>query len=136
MAREPFLPLAFAQVAADAGGQCGVFDQPGDVPVGQPLGADLAADDPPEHRPDRNPPKLQPGLERGDGAGGVRGAAADLDLAPAGLPPERQQQSLVEKFDPAAAEAVLAAAVEADDFRAAQAAGETDQEDRAIPQAA
>ena len=80
--------------------------------------------------------KLQPGLERDDRAGRVGGAAADLDLAPAGLPPQRQQQSVVEKFDPAAAEAVLAAAVEADDFRAPQAAGETDQEDGAIAQAA
>ena len=34
------------------------------------------------------------------------------------------------------AEAVLGAAVEADDFRAPQAAGEADEEDRAIPQAA
>src|SRR5208283_6017105 len=135
MAREFLLPLAFCQIAADAGGHGGVLDQTGDVPVGQPLGADFTADDPPEHRPDRNPRKLQPRLERGDGAGRVRGAAADLDLAPAGLPPERQQQSLVEKFDPAAAEAVLPAAVEANDFRAAQAAGETDEEDRPIAQA-
>ena len=65
-----------------------------------------------------------------------RGAAADLDLAPAGLPAQRQQQAVVEKFDPAAAEAVLAAAVEADDFRAPQAAGEADQQDRAVAQAA
>ena len=112
-----------------------MFDQTGDVPVGQPLGADLAADDPPEHRPDRNPRKLQPGLERDDRAGGLRGAAADLDLPPAGLPPQRQQQSVVEKFDPAAGEAVLGAAIEADDFRAAQAAGETDEEDGAVAQA-
>src|SRR5208337_2610234 len=85
--------------------------------------------------PDRNPRKLQPGLERGDGAGGVRGAAADFDLAPASLPPQRQQQSGVEKLDPAAAEAILAAAVEADDFRAAQAAGETDEENGPVAQA-
>ena len=108
MAREFLLPFAFRQIAADAGGQRGAFDQTGDVPVGQPLGADLAADDTPEHRPDRNPRKLQPGLERGDRAGGVGRAAADFDLAPAGLSPQRQQQSVVEKFDPAAAEAVLA----------------------------
>ena len=42
----------------------------------------------------------------------------------------------MEKFDPAAGEAVLGAAVEADDFRAAQAAGETDEEDRPIAKAA
>ena len=47
-----------------------------------------------------------------------------------------QEQAVVEKFDPAAAEAVLWAAIEADDFRAPEAAGEADQEDRAIPQAA
>src|SRR5271165_2603573 len=83
-------------------GQHGVFDQTRDVPVGQALGADLAADDAPEYRPDRNPCKLEPRLERGDGAGGVARAAADFDLPPAGLSPQRQQQTVVEKFDPAA----------------------------------
>ena len=33
--------------------------------------------------------ELQPGLQRGDGAGGFAGAAADLDLAPAGLAAQR-----------------------------------------------
>src|SRR5208337_1288976 len=97
---------------------------------------DLAADDTPEQRPDRNPRKFQPGLQRNDGASGVGRAATDLDLAPAGLSPQSQQQSVVEKLDPAAAEPVLPAAIEADDFRAPEAAGEADEEDRAIPQAA
>src|SRR5208282_1418854 len=68
-------------------------------------------------------------------AGGLRGAAADLHLPPAGLSPERQQESVVEKLNPAPAEAILGAAVEADDFRAAQAAGEADEENRPVAQA-
>ena len=136
MAGEFFLPLALGEVAAHPGGKRGVLDQTGDVPVGQPLGADLAAADATEHRPDRDPRKFEPGLQRNDGAGGVRRAAADLDLAPAGLAAQRQQQSVVKKFDPAAAKAILGAAIEADDFRAPEAAGEADQEDRAVAQAA
>ena len=89
---ELFLPLALRQIAADAGGQRGAFDQTGDVPVGHPLGADLAADDAPEHRPDRNPRKFQPGLQCNDRASRVGRAAADFDLAPASLSPQRQQQ--------------------------------------------
>ena len=102
MAREFFLPLALAEVAAHAGRERGMFDQPRDVPVGQAVGADFSANHPPEQRPDRNPPKLQPGLERGDRAGRLRGAAADFDLPPAGLAAQGQQQAVVEKFDPAA----------------------------------
>ena len=37
----PF-PLSLGQVAAHAGGERGVFDQSGDVFVGQPLGVDLS----------------------------------------------------------------------------------------------
>ena len=104
--------------------------------VVQAVGADFSADDPPEQRPDRNPPEFQPRLQRDDRAGGVGGAAADLDLAPAGLAAQRQQQAVVEEFGPAAVEAVLGAAVEADDFRAPQAAGEAEQQDRPVAQAA
>ena len=135
MAGEFRLPLALAEVAAHAGRERRMFDQPGDVPVGQAVGADLFANHPPEQRPDSNPGEFEPGFERGDGAGGLRGAAADFDLAPASLPPERQQQSLVEKFDPAAAEAVLPTAIEANDFRPPQAASEADEEDRPVAQA-
>src|SRR5271170_1572856 len=112
--------LAFGEIAAYAGGERGAFDQSGNVFVGQALGADALAvgEDPPEQRPLRDPPEFHPRLERDDGAGRVGRAAADLDLPPTGLAAQGQEQSVVEEFDPAASEAVLGAAVEADDFRA------------------
>ena len=83
----------------------------------------------------RDAREFQPGLERGDRAGGVRRAAADLDLAPAGLAPQRQEHAVVEEFRPARPlEPILGRAVEADDLRAAQAAGEAEEEDRPVAQ--
>ena len=43
MSGEFLAPLAFGEIAADAGGKRGALDQPGDVPVGQPVGAGLLA---------------------------------------------------------------------------------------------
>lgn len=76
--------------------------------------------------------ELDPGLDSGDGVGGVRGGAADQDLAPAGLAAQRHQQAFVEQFDPAAAVfGLIAAEVQAGDLRAAQGPSETDQQHRA-----
>ena len=81
--------------------------------------------------------ELEPGLKSDDRAGGVAGAAADLDLAPAGLASHANDDALVEDLDPAGAVlGLVGAAVEADDFGAAQAAGEADQQDGAVAQAA
>ena len=65
----------------------------------------------------------------------VRRAAADLDLAPAGFAAQGQEHAVVEEFRPARSfEQVLGAHDEAGDFRAAQAAGEAEQEDRPVAQ--
>ena len=67
----------------------------------------------------------------------VAGAAADFDLAPAGLAAQRDEDALVEDLGPAGSVSGLpGAAVEPDDFRAPQPAGEADQQDRAVAQAA
>ena len=66
---------------------------------------------------------------------GVLRAAADLDLAPAGFPTQGEEHALLEEFRPARAlERILGAHDEAGDFRAAQAAGEAEQQDRPVAQ--
>ena len=66
----------------------------------------------------------------------VAGAAADFDLAPAGLAAQRDEDALVEDLGPAGSVLGLpGAAVEADDFGAPQPAGEADQQDGAVAQA-
>ena len=63
-------------------------------------------------------------------------AAADFDLAPAGLAADGQKGAFGEDFDPAGAVFGLAgAAIEPDDFGAAQAAGEADRQNRPVAQA-
>ena len=64
-------------------------------------------DDATKHRPALDPGEFQPGLQRDDRAGGVGGAAADLDLAPAGFAAQRQQKTFGENFDPAGRRARL-----------------------------
>ena len=65
-------------------------------------------------------------------------AAANLDLAPAGLSPLRRQNTFVrEKLDPAAAILrLIVAKVEADDFEAAQAACEAQKAHGTVAQTA
>jgi len=80
--------------------------------------------------------ELQPGLQRDDGAAELAGAAPDFDLAPAGLAAQGDQDALVEDLGPAGSVlGLLGAAVEPDDFRAPQPAGEADQQDGAVAQA-
>ena len=136
MAGEFSRPFAFDQIAAHPGGDGGAFDQPGDVLVRETLGADRPADDAAEQRPVFDPGEFQPGLQRDDGAAEVAGAAPDFDLAPAGFAAQRDQDARVEDLGPAGSVLGLpGAAVEPDDFRAPQAAGEADQQDRAVAQA-
>ena len=115
--------------------------------VGEPLGGDAAvlAGDRPEEGPMADPAEPHPGLEQRDGAGFGAGAAADFDLAPAGLAGDLQQHAAVVvrilagriDLDPACPVLALAgAAVEADDLGAAQSAGEAERQDGAVAQAA
>ena len=106
--------------------------------VRQPLGSDAAvlARDGPEQGPAGDPPEPHPGLEQGDRAGVGARAAADLDLAPAGLAADGEEGALGEDFDPAGAVLGLAGpAIEPDDLGSAQAAGEADRQDRPVAQA-
>jgi hypothetical protein len=78
----------------------------------------------------------QPGFEENDWAGVGTRAAADFDVAPAGLAADRQERAFGEQLDPAGAVICLAGpAIEADDFGAAQAAGKADRQDRPVAQA-
>ena len=73
--------------------------------------------------------KLNPGLNGDDGAGGIGGTAADLDLAPAGLAVQGDQQTFVEDFDPATTVPFLVTAeVEAGDFGSTETTGKTDKQ--------
>ena len=138
MAGEFLLALSLRQIAADAGGKRGAFDQSGDMLVGQPVGAGLLAarGDPPKQRPMSDAGELEPNLNRSDRAGEVARTAADLDLAPAGLAADPDEDALVEDFDPSGAFfGPVRTAVEADDFGAAQTAGEAEQQDGAVAQA-
>src|SRR6056297_1075536 len=81
--------------------------------------------------------EVQPLRERMDGARLFRGAAANLDLTPAGLGIEGEQGAFVENLDPAArVQRVILVHVETYDFGAAQAASITQEQDRPIPQPA
>src|SRR6202162_5621138 len=129
------LPLRLGKIAADAGSQGCALDQASDVPVGQPVRANLfgAFGNAPEQRPVRDAGELEPGLESDDRTGGVAGATADFDLAPADLDLGPNDRALVENLDPAGAVfGVVGTAVEAGDFGAAQAAGKADQQDGAV----
>src|SRR3984885_12741501 len=105
--------------------------------VGEPVGAGLfpARGNSSEQRAVGDTGELEPGLKGCDRAGEVAGAAADLDLAPAGLAAHPDDDALIEDFDPSGAFlGLIGAAVEADDFGAAQTAGETNQQDGAVAQ--
>src|SRR5271168_1088942 len=81
--------------------------------------------------------ELQPGLQGDDGAGGVARAAADLDFTPPGLAAHANEDALVQQLDPAGAfRGLFGPAVEPGDFTAAEAAGEADQQDGTVAQAA
>src|SRR5271165_7353874 len=129
------LSVTFGQIAANARGDRQALDQARDVAVVETFGSDLASDDRPEQGPARDARELQPGLKRGDRTGGVRRAAADLDLAPAGFPTQSEEHALLEKFRPARPfERDLGAHDQAGDFRSAQAASEAEEEDRTVAQ--
>ncbi len=139
MAGKQLSALALRQIAAHAGGQRGALDEPGDLLVVEPIGADCLAlpGHPAEQRAVRDAAELQPGLQRHDRAGGVGRAAADLDLAPAGLAAQGHQHALVEDFDPAGTVfGLVAADIETDDLGTAQAAGKAEQQHGAVAQAA
>ena len=104
MPGEFLLPFGLGQIGPDAGGERGALDQAGDVLVGQPVGADLfAVRNGAEQRPVADAGKAEPGFQRRNRAGGVAGAAADLDLAPAGLAAHLDDDALVQELDPAGA---------------------------------
>ena len=107
--------------------------------VGEPLGGDPAvfARDRPKQRPVADATEPHPGLEQRDGAGVGARAAADLDLAPAGLAKNLQQGAAVHEFDPAGPVlGLIGTAIEADDFGAAQRPGEAERQNGAVAQAA
>ena len=92
---------------------------------------------PPKQRTVGDPAKLQPDLERQNRAAQFAAAAADLDLAPAGLAAHPDDDALLQHLDPAGAvRGLIRPAVEARYFGATQAAGEAEQQDGAIAQAA
>jgi hypothetical protein len=84
-----------------------------------------------------DPAEAHPGFGERDRACLRPRAAADFDLAPAGLAVDPQDGALGKDFDPAARIfALTGAAVEPDDFGAAQGPGKTDCQDGAVAQAA
>src|SRR5208337_2398338 len=85
------LPVAFGQIAAHPCGDRQALDEARDVAVVETFGSDLAPDHRPEHRASGDTREFQPGLERGDRAGRVLRAAADLDLAPAGFATQSEE---------------------------------------------
>src|ERR1700733_4182884 len=97
--------------------------------VGEPVGAGLfpARGNSSEQRAVGDTGELEPGLKGGDRAGEVAGAAADLDLAPAGLAADPNDDARVEDFDPSGAFfGLVGAAVKADNSGTAQAAGKAE----------
>ena len=131
--REP--PLALGQIATEAGGERACLDEPDDVLVGQPRPGNPAvlAGDRAEDGTMADAAKPQPGFEKSDRAGVGARAAANFDVAPAGLAPDSQERPFGEELDPAGAVFGLAgSAIKTDDFGAAEAAGEADRQDRPV----
>lgn len=139
LAREQQRPLPFREIGGDAGGDRHLLDQAGDVLVGEPFDVDglVVLEDAAEQGSTCDAAKADPALERDYGVGVVAGAAADLDLAPAGLAAQGDQQPLPSKiFDPAGAIAVVVAHdVETDDLGAPQAAATAQEQNSAVAQA-
>ena len=123
-------------LSADSAFQHGGPDQPRDVFVRETAveGALAVPRNPHEDGAEVDPSEVQPLFQRVDGAAPVRRPAGDLDLAPAGLGVEREDDSALEDLDPApvVGRAILVG-VEADNFRAPEPAGIADQQDRPIP---
>jgi hypothetical protein len=162
MAAEGLFSFALVEIAANPGGESGFLDEPGDVLVGEAFGRDTAVfvGHGAKHRPVTDPPEPQPCLQHRDRAGKGRKAAADFDFAPAGPAVDGEQQAAVarrprtgltavrtlgldavrwrrvaENLDPTGPVlGLVGAAIEPDDFRAAQAAGEADREKRPVAQ--
>ncbi len=83
-----------------------------------------------------NAGKFEPRRQGDDWTGCVGRAAADLNLAPAGLAAQAEEHALVEDLDPAAAVlGLVAAAIQANDLGAAQAAGKAQEQHGAVTQA-
>jgi hypothetical protein len=139
MAAEREAALALGKVAAQAGGEGASLHEPHDVLVSQPLLRNPAvlAGDRPEEGTVVDPAEPQPSFEKGYRAGVSARAAADFDLAPTGLAADGQERTFRKEFDPARTVVGLAGpAIEADDFGAAEAAGEADRQDRPVAKAA
>ena len=114
MAGKQLYPFGLGQLAANAGGKNGLLDEAGDLLVLQPFGTDglALAGDAAEQGAMADPAEFQSGFDRGDRASEIRGAAANLNLAPAGLAAQRHQHALVEDVDPAVSVLALVAAIE------------------------
>jgi len=92
MTGEQFQALGLWQVSTNASGQHGLLDQAGDMFVRQPVPGGFApvAGDALEQRAKVDLRIVQVLLQCMHRAGGVRRATANLDLAPTGLAPKRQ----------------------------------------------
>ncbi len=144
VAGEEGAAFGLGQVGAQARSLGGALDEEGDV-LGRETGGEDAgsvAGDAAEERPAVDAGEAQPGLEGRDGAGGLCRAAADRDLAPAGLAAQGDEEALGDDQGPAGARAVagirldvVAVAIEAGDLGAAQPAGEAQEEHGAVAQA-
>lgn len=130
--------LGLGQVAAQAGGGGGALDQAGDLAVVEPHRPDRAAlaGDAAKERPLADAREAQPGLQRLDRTAGRNGAGADLDLAPAGLAAQGDEQAAGQDLDPAAAVGgLIAAEVEPGDLGPPQPAGEPQKQHGPVAQA-
>ena len=130
------LPLALGEVAAHARRQRRLLDQPGDVLVGQAVGADVFRRRPAgtaarqkSARISARSPGRRPGRWRREEPRPI--STSRQPVLPRSVSSRPSSKNSIQP----PAEAVLGAAVEADDFRAPQAAGEAEQQDRAVAQA-
>ena len=122
MAGEQFQALGLWKIGPNARIPHGLFDQPRHVFVGETIARNLAiiAGDTLKQGAEVYPGIVQVLLERMHRAGLVAGAAANLNLAPAGFAAKRQDQTLFFDGDPAFAFiSIIPIDIEADDFRAA-----------------
>jgi len=136
--REFLGAILFRRIGPNTGRERDLFDKPRHLTIGEAIRANFLAfaADTAEKGPMMDPGELQPGLQSRDRAGGLSGAASDLDLAPAGFTAQRDEQALGQDLDPAGPiDGLIAAAVEPGDLGTPETTGKAQKQHGAVAHA-
>lgn len=139
MPREQGKPIFLGQLAADTSVKYGLFDQSHHVFISKASieSALVVTGGAAEQRAKIDFGKVQPLFQRMNRAGLIARSAANLNLTPTGFAAQEQHRAVVLYLHlTAAVRGIVLAVVQADNLGLAQTARISDQQNRAIPQAA